>query len=450
MTRLQGSKRALARGNAPIGMGKRRKTAGKGTESQPVLIDNTQPTQPTLPLSSPPLEALGSDSQAVDFESQLRERLPEDEIAAPVEASEVATIATTEAAEEDDNTGFFLEEDEQDFSGIDWQRIPHLQKPLRTASRKLSWVYKHGWRLVSRLNTKQYWWVCHLCHTRRGIGRQTGVLDTSQATSSVSYHLSKTHRIGKKGLLRPPLTGGQRTIEVLANAGVRVSQRAANEMGSFNIQAFRVAAVSWLIDDNVALRQFISPMFRAMLQFANPEAERALWASHNSVSQFVMRLYDYMQPQVVAELRNAASKIHISFDGWTTKGGKRGFFGVVAHYAAADGHVKDVAIDLPYLEGSHTGDAIARCVEETPEKFGIDSSKLGYFVLDNAYNNDTAIAVLGSKYGFIASHRRLRCSAHTINLVGQAVMFGMDKDAFDNDVANLPVSLLLSRLKMQL
>jgi hypothetical protein len=41
MTRLQGSKRALARGNAPISIGKRRKTAGKGTKSQPVLINNT-------------------------------------------------------------------------------------------------------------------------------------------------------------------------------------------------------------------------------------------------------------------------------------------------------------------------------------------------------------------------------------------------------------------------
>jgi hypothetical protein len=45
--------------------------------------------------------------------------LLEDEIAAPVEALEVATIATTEAAEEDNNTRFFLEKDEQDFSGID-------------------------------------------------------------------------------------------------------------------------------------------------------------------------------------------------------------------------------------------------------------------------------------------------------------------------------------------
>jgi hypothetical protein len=38
-------------------------------------------------------------------------------------------------------------------------------------------------------------------------------------------------------------------------------------------------------------------------------------------------------------------------------------------------------------------------------------------MLDNAYNNDATVKKLGSKYGFVASHRRLRCAAHTINLV---------------------------------
>ncbi|KAI0604076.1 hypothetical protein TUN205_11678 [Pyrenophora tritici-repentis] len=146
-----------------------------------------------------------------------------------------------------------------------------------------------------------------------------------------------------------------------------------------------------------------------------------------------MRLYEFLLPQVVAELKAAASKIYISFDGWTTKGGKRGFFGVVAHYATAQGFVKDLAIDLPQLSGVHSGERIASCIESTLRKFGITASKLGYFVLDNAYNNDAAIKTLSSKYGFVASHRRLRCSAYTINLVGQAVLFSSNKDAFDND-----------------
>jgi hypothetical protein len=39
-------------------------------------------------------------------------------------------------------------------------------------------------------------------------------------------------------------------------------------------------------------------------------------------------------------------------------------------------------------------------------------------MLDNAYNNDLVIKELSSRYSFIASYRRLRYSAYTINLVG--------------------------------
>ena len=105
----------------------------------------------------------------------------------------------------------------------------------------------------------------------------------------------------------------------------------------------------------------------------------------------MMWLYEYLQPQIVAELEAAISKIHISFDGWTTKGGKRGFFGVVAHYTTADGVVKDVPTDLPQVTGAYLGEKIADCIESTLRKFGIAALKLGYFILDNAYNNDAAV-----------------------------------------------------------
>jgi len=49
-----------------------------------------------------------------------------------------------------------------------------------------------------------------------------------------------------------------------------------------------------------------------------------------ALKNYAMRLYRELQPQIVKALSRASSKIHVSFDGWTTKGGKRGFFGVVA------------------------------------------------------------------------------------------------------------------------
>ncbi|KAI1521801.1 hypothetical protein PtrSN001C_012091, partial [Pyrenophora tritici-repentis] len=64
--------------------------------------------------------------------------------------------------------------------------------------------------------------------------------------------------------------------------------------------------------------------------------------------------------------------------------------------------------------------------------FSVDSAKLGYFVLNNAANNDTAIAVVAEIYDFLLVHRRLRCGPHTLNLIGQTLLWGNNQQAYDN------------------
>jgi hypothetical protein len=97
--------------------------------------------------------------------------------------------------------------------------------------------------------------------------------------------------------------------------------------------------------------------------------------------------------------------IHISFNGWTTKGGKRGFLRVVAHFADAHGKLRDLLIALPQLTGAHTGKNMAEFIASILRAFDILASKVGYFVLDNATNNDSAVEALARKYGFIAGER---------------------------------------------
>jgi hypothetical protein len=47
--------------------------------------------------------------------------------------------------------------------------------------------------------------------------------------------------------------------------------------------------------------------------------------------------------------------------------------------------------------------------------------------------------------GLNAAHRRLRCGAHTLNLIGQALLWGSNKDAYDNDSSELAVESELLR-----
>ncbi|PZD23251.1 hypothetical protein A1F96_10416 [Pyrenophora tritici-repentis] len=105
-------KRSIRHNNADARPAKQRKLTSQGTESQPVVLKDTQ-------LSSP-REALAIATQADDFESQLRESRPEAEVVAPVEASEAATVAST-APDEAVEDGFDQPFEEERFLQ-DWRK----------------------------------------------------------------------------------------------------------------------------------------------------------------------------------------------------------------------------------------------------------------------------------------------------------------------------------------
>ncbi|KAI1522867.1 Dimer-Tnp-hAT domain containing protein, partial [Pyrenophora tritici-repentis] len=430
---------------------KRARVAARGTESQPIDIDKSQ--QPAQRLS--PRKALAiTTSQATEpptFESQLRESQPEAAIVAPTEGSSAATAVITED-DEDSNEDSDKRLDERfadNFDGIDWSRLPLYCKPVSTQKQRKSWIYRYGYRVALIKDPDRLFFVCRYCHQHKWIdARQGGIYETTLSTTS-ACHLeqvrrghsltapSKTHSITKAG------KGGLRAL--LKAASVKVLQGLANELGGFDCQAFRHAAVAWLIDSNHPLSEFQKPAFRQMLKAANVEAAAALWTSHASVSRYVMRRFDFMLPQVVIDLSKALSKIHISFDGWTTKGGKRGFLGVVAHYVNSAGDLIDLPIALPQLTGAHTGEKIAEVVSKTLQQFGINSRTVGYFMLDNATNNDTAVLSIAQQMDLTAAHRRLRCGAHTLNLIGQALLWGSNNDVYDNDRSELAVESELLR-----
>ncbi|KAG9381484.1 Dimer-Tnp-hAT domain containing protein [Pyrenophora tritici-repentis] len=258
-------------------------------------------------------------------------------------------------------------------------------------------------------------WICHYCYKHKFTTVGRGIHDVSQSPSAPARHLGED----KKGHgLKPPskrTTVAPRKETLLERALQKgCSQAVANELTNFNIQEFRLAAVTWLVENNLPLSQFESSSFRNMIQLASVEAERALWASHNSVSRYVIRLYNYLLPKVVASLSESMSKVHISFDGWTTK-------------------LRDLPIALPQLTGAHTGEAMAEVVMAIFKQFEITVGKLGYFVLDNAHNNNTTINTLALQMGFSATERRLRCGPHTLNLIGQMLLWGEEKESYDNE-----------------
>ncbi|KAG9388437.1 Dimer-Tnp-hAT domain containing protein [Pyrenophora tritici-repentis] len=323
----------------------------------------------------------------------------EETIIPPPEGSEHATVAASGAASEAVDEGFVWVEDKYD--GFNWSRYPKHCKPPTSLSNRASWVYSHGYRIALRSN----------------VAKSRGSATIAISTISISASTSSRRRQERSWLEASSkrTTVAPRKETLLERALQKgCSQAVANELTNFNIQEFRLAAVTWLVENNLPLSQFESSSFRNMIQLASVEAERALWASHNSVSRYVIRLYNYLLPKVVASLSESMSKVHISFDGWTTK-------------------LRDLPIALPQLTGAHTGEAMAEVVMAIFKQFEITVGKLGYFVLDNAHNNNTTINTLALQMGFSATERRLRCGPHTLNLIGQMLLWGEEKESYDNE-----------------
>ena len=67
------------------------------------------------------------------------------------------------------------------------------------------------------------------------------------------------------------------------------------------------------------------------------------------------------------------------------------------------------------------------------EHFGINKDNLGYFVLDNASNNDTTLVKLSKTMGFELMQKRLRYMGHILNLIAKLYIFGQDISTFEED-----------------
>ena len=114
---------------------------------------------------------------------------------------------------------------------------------------------------------------------------------------------------------------------------------------------------------------------------------------------------------------------------WTSPN-HRAFLGVVGHWIAADGKLNGTLLGLKRFHGSHTGVNQAEHFWEVVKLYELET-KVGYFTLDNATNNDTTltqISIYLAEIGieFKPKERRLKCFGHVINLVVKAFLWDLN------------------------
>ncbi len=90
-------------------------------------------------------------------------------------------------------------------------------------------------------------------------------------------------------------------------------------------------------------------ILQRLFKITNVEVVAALPTSHTIVAFWIHDMFDYFEPEVIEELRNAKSRIMISFDGWGSKHEKISVVGVVVHFIDTTYHCVTRLIGLPKL-----------------------------------------------------------------------------------------------------
>jgi hypothetical protein len=161
-----------------------------------------------------------------------------------------------------------------------------------------------------------------------------------------------------------------------------------------------------------------------------------IYTAGNLIRRFILNEFQHRRLSIIDDLQNARSKIHLSFNLWSSPN-SLALCGVVAHYVTADLTNRALLLGLKCVQGTNSGENITDVVLKVIREFKI-ADKIGYFQADNTGNNNTCICMILNAISPNSdlSHRRMRCYGHIINLAAKAFLFDDDPVAFELKIEN--------------
>ena len=76
--------------------------------------------------------------------------------------------------------------------------------------------------------------------------------------------------------------------------------------------------------------------------------------SHNTLREWIVRTFEHEKQRIQQAVQSAYSKIHFTVDLWTSPNTKA-LMGLIAHYIAKNGTLRQLVLSLRELQGQHTG-----------------------------------------------------------------------------------------------
>ncbi|KAG7000867.1 putative AC transposase [Fusarium oxysporum f. sp. conglutinans] len=301
---------------------------------------------------------------------------------------------------------------------ITWKNRRFVQEDLlarKGAKGRKSWIRSHGTFLVE-LNYQDlpigHVWCCNRCNMR-GAAEFFSV----QATSSAADHLRKAHRI----------TPASQSSESSPGDEGSAIPRA-------KIKAIQELSVGFVIDSDVPFTIFEHSFLRKIFNhFDNDLVLQMPW-SGSSVTREIHRLFEAKRDTIKAELRNALTAVHISFDLWTSPN-RFAIMAVFAHFIDQLDHQQSRLLALRRQFGAHSSENLAGSLIDIVQEWEIEG-RVGCAISDNMTANDTCLYYMYQRLDpsmrpVDIKARRMRCYGHTLNLVARAFLFGKDAESFE-------------------
>ena len=290
------------------------------------------------------------------------------------------------------------------------QGTPDPPVRQRTETNRQSWIFRHmPDEDVQTLYFNEYTgkpeWRCRYCGKAYAL---------SGSTSGPGGHLQDVHKLPKDS----PRTAKAHNIKVslqqaFAQATANPQKRRRPNTETIDQDQLESLWVRCLVSCNLSFRMIENTEFRAFLKYLNDDAEELMAKHHSTIRIWVIRQYKGLKLNtIIPILGKARSKIHISCDLWTSPN-TMSILGITAQFVDESGKLRSLVLALKEIN-EHARTDLAKEIYDIICEYKIENN-LGYFVMDNALDNDTMIMALAFtlrrelKIVYDATHHRIRC-----------------------------------------
>jgi hypothetical protein len=313
-----------------------------------------------------------------------------------------------------------LQPDEFRLQGEVYVRCSSLAKHPKATKKRQSVIWMYGEDIQLRTSSSKRFWYCYFCE-KKGCQQELPIVD--KGNSTCLDHLKQRHQIGQTG-------------EHISNRDPR--QTAINSSPSMtsmifrrDLDFFKELLIRWIVYCHIAFFQLENEYFRELLFYLAPWLSDLLPKAANTIRKWIKDLFLTKKEALKKELREARSRISVSFDVWTAPS-CIAILGAVAHFVDKTGKRRTAVLALRQLQGTHNGENLAGVLLQIFDEYDI-GKRIGFFMADNADNNDTCVDIMLQELSppMTAKQRkkrRLRCAGHIVNLCAHAFLMGKDAE----------------------